>query len=59
MNLEQLSQHVHTNNTLKKFNIFSHQGNKNEHYLEIHLSHLSEWLRLITQVTAHSGEDAE
>ena len=37
------------------FNILSHQGNANQNYFGI--LYLSEWLRSITQVTAHAGED--
>ena len=40
-------------------NITLHQGNANQNYHEIIASHLSEWLKSITQKTTGIGEDVE
>ena len=41
------------------FNILNHQGNANQNNPRDSISHLSEWLRSKTQVTADAHEDVE
>ena len=44
--------------TLKEmFNVPSHQGNENQNYFESLILNLSEWSRLIKEITTHIGKD--